>query len=68
MTVTKKSLAHYLVQTLEDNHMDRQTLTIVERKSRTQLFHGDNLCSLGYTVSLQAVAASSHQKRFVLLL
>ena len=33
MTVTKKSLAHYLVQTLENNTMDRQTLTIVEQKS-----------------------------------
>lgn len=33
MTVTKKSLAHYLVQTLKNNHMDRQTLTIIEQKS-----------------------------------
>ena len=30
MTVTKKSLAEYLVQTLENNNMDRQTLTIIE--------------------------------------
>ena len=32
MTVTKKSLAQYLVQTLENNTMDRQTLTIIENK------------------------------------
>ena len=32
MTVTKKSLAQYLVQTLESNNMDRQTLTIIEAK------------------------------------
>ena len=32
MTVTRKSLAQYLVQTLESNSMRRQTLTIVENK------------------------------------
>ena len=29
-TVTKQSLAQYLVQTLESNTMDRQTLTVIE--------------------------------------
>ena len=32
MTVTKKSLAQYLVQTLENNNMDGQTLTVIEGK------------------------------------
>ena len=36
MTVTRKSLAQYLVQTLEHNSMDRQTLTVLEKtNSRT---------------------------------
>ena len=30
MTVTKKSVAQYLVQTLESDNMDRQTLTVIE--------------------------------------
>jgi uncharacterized protein YbjT (DUF2867 family) len=30
MTITKKSLARYLVETLENNNMDCQTLTVVE--------------------------------------
>ena len=32
MTVTKKSLARYLVATLENNNIDRQTLTVIEGK------------------------------------
>ena len=32
MTVTKKSLAQYLVQTLDNSNMDRQTLTVIEDK------------------------------------
>ena len=31
MTVTKKSLAQYLVQTLGNNNMDQQTLTVIEQ-------------------------------------
>jgi uncharacterized protein YbjT (DUF2867 family) len=31
MTVTKKSLAQYLVQTLANNNMDRETLTVIEQ-------------------------------------
>ena len=34
MTVTKKSLAQYLVQTLENSNMNRQTLTIIEKKTQ----------------------------------
>ena len=30
MTITKKSVAQYLLQTLESNDMDRQTLTVRE--------------------------------------
>ncbi len=30
MTVTKKSVAQYLLQTLESTDMDRQTLTVRE--------------------------------------
>jgi len=33
MTVTRKSLAQYLVQTLEDSRMDRKTLTVIEDKT-----------------------------------
>ncbi len=33
MTVTKKSLAQYLVQTLESNNMDRQTLTVIDEST-----------------------------------
>ena len=32
MTITKKSLAKYLVQTFENNNLDHQTLTVVEAK------------------------------------
>jgi uncharacterized protein YbjT (DUF2867 family) len=32
MTVTRRSLAQYLVRMLEDNNMDRQTLTVIEDK------------------------------------
>jgi uncharacterized protein YbjT (DUF2867 family) len=33
MTVSKKSLAQYLVQMVENNNMDRQTLTVIEEIS-----------------------------------
>ena len=32
MTITKKSLARYLVETFENNNMDCQTLTVIEGK------------------------------------